>query len=68
MVAGFRLPGWTGGRGFYFADGDTFVIAQMAGDRERSAVATWQPVRLRGRWRQDEWGGGWWQVEAVEGS
>ncbi|KAA3656911.1 MAG: hypothetical protein DWQ04_29700 [Chloroflexi bacterium] len=66
-VAGVRLPGWTGGSGFFVGDGDSFVIARL--DKRLTAdvkVKTWQPVRLGGVWRQDEWGGGWFMVDKVE--
>ena len=68
VVLGTRLPGWTGGKGFYLGDGDSFEMVipdplLKLGDREREA---WQPLRLFGRWREDEWGGGWFQAEKVE--
>ncbi|MFQ5420338.1 MAG: DNA polymerase III subunit alpha, partial [Anaerolineae bacterium] len=66
-VAGVRLPGWTGGSGFYLGDGDSFVMARLD---KRAAfdgkLQPWQPLRLTGFWRQDEWGGGWFAAEAVE--
>jgi DNA-directed DNA polymerase III PolC len=58
-VVGARLPGWTGGKGWFLSDGDSFIIARGG---ERPDV--WQPVALRGRYRSDEWGGGWFQVES----
>ncbi len=62
-IAGVRLPGWTGGRGFYFGDGDSFEIVQL----EKTAVAqtkikSWLPYRLTGYWREDAWGGGWFEA------
>jgi DNA polymerase-3 subunit alpha len=53
-VAGVRLPGWTGGRGYFLGDGDSFVIVRSA-DRP----ATWQPVALEGRWQRDAFGSSW---------
>ena len=53
-VLGYRLPGWTGGKGFFLADGDTYVIA--IGDEERPNPRTWQPILAQGRWRVDQWG------------
>jgi DNA polymerase-3 subunit alpha len=62
-IAGARLPGWTGGRGFYFGDGDSFEIVQL----EKTAAAkikmkSWLPYRLIGFWREDAWGSGWFEV------
>jgi hypothetical protein len=58
-----RLPGWTGGRGFFLGDGDTFVIA-----RAKPAEGTpppWQPLLVQGRWMSDEWGTAWLQVDEM---
>ena len=53
-VAGVRLPGWTGGSGFFLSDGNTFVIIKT----EKSArhPAPWQPLLVHGRWTGDGWG------------
>jgi DNA polymerase III alpha subunit len=53
-IAGYRLPGWTGDKGFFVSDGDDFVIVQM----KRMKVPLWEPLRLQGVWREDEWGNG----------
>jgi DNA polymerase III alpha subunit len=63
-VAGVRLPGWTGGRGFFLSDGHTFVVARP--DPSHSAPDPWQPLLVRGRWLSDEWGSTWLQVEEME--
>ncbi len=67
-VYAVRVPGWPGGAGIFIGDGETFVIARfdkhLASDRGRRP--TWRPLRLSGRWRRDEWEGGWLQVEGVE--
>jgi hypothetical protein len=66
-IAGVRLPGWTGGRGFYFGDGTTFEIAQLAKTAvARQKIKPWLPCRLTGQWREDAWGGGWFEVQGVE--
>ena len=66
-VAGVRLPGWTGGRGFYFGDGDSYEIARLAKTAEtRQKMKSWLPYRLTGFWREDAWGGGWFETIAVE--
>ena len=53
IVAGYRLPGYTGGKGFYFSDGDDYLLVR-SGDKVRPR--TWQPVALTGHWREDAWG------------
>jgi hypothetical protein len=67
-TAGARLPGWTGGKGFFLGDGETFVLARGA----EASPPPWQPVLLRGRWVGDDWGTFWlrvdeWQVASGEG-
>lgn len=66
-VAGVRLPGWTGGRGFYLGDGDSYEIVQL----EKTAVAkikvkSWVPYRFTGYWREDAWGSGWFEAINVD--
>ncbi len=63
-IAGTRLPGWTGGPGFFFGDGDSFLIVQP-GRNFKEKLVPWEVVRLYGRWREDEWGGGWFEMERV---
>ena len=53
-VAGYRLPGWTGGRGFFLSDGATFVT--VVGGKSLPNPKAWQPLVVHGRWRIDEWG------------
>jgi hypothetical protein len=62
-VAGVRLPGWTGGEGFFLGDGDMFVVARQ--HPSQKALPAWQPLLIRGRWVGDEWGDRWLQVEEV---
>jgi hypothetical protein len=62
-IAGVRLPGWTGGRGFYLGDGDSYEIVQL----EKTAAAnlkikSWVPYRFTGFWREDAWGSGWFEA------
>jgi DNA polymerase III alpha subunit len=63
-----RLPGWTGGPGFFIGDGETFHVARpdKALEAQKIRWPVWRPMRLTGRWLVDEWGGGWLQVEAFE--
>ncbi len=61
-VAGVRLPGWTGGRGFFLGDSDTFIVVRGSD----SAPVPWEPLVLRGDWLDDEWGTFWFQAESLE--
>jgi DNA polymerase-3 subunit alpha len=63
IVAGVRLPGWTGGQGFFLGDRQTFVIARAS--TASKTPPPWQPLLVRGRWRSDEWGTSWLQVEEM---
>lgn len=64
LVAGYRLPGGTGGRGFYLSDGQTFAVAV---EREGLAKPSpWQPILARGRWQRDHWGAEWLLVEEMQ--
>ena len=66
-VIGARLPGWTGGRGFFFSDAATFVNVKMdeVALANREKPPAWKPLCLSGRWRVDEWGSGWFQAEDI---
>jgi hypothetical protein len=58
-VTGYRLPGWTGGKGWFLCDRDSFIIAQS-----KEKPKPWEEVVVvYGRYRSDEWGGGWFQIE-----
>jgi hypothetical protein len=64
-VAGVRLPGWTGGEGFYLWDGDSWAIVRA----DRSAPprpAVWRPLLLHGHWVADSWGIPWFQMREME--
>jgi hypothetical protein len=65
-IAGVRLPGWTGGRGFFLGDGDDFLIVKSSEPSRERKPGVWQPVRIHGAWRKGEWGGGWFQAEKIE--
>jgi DNA-directed DNA polymerase III PolC len=62
-VIGVRLPGWTGGKGFFLDDGQSYVIAVPTG--KIASPKVWQPVTVRGRWQSDPWGGGHFLVEEI---
>jgi DNA-directed DNA polymerase III PolC len=55
VVAGARLPGWTGGRGFFLSDERSYITA--VGPRGQRSPAAWQAVEVTGRWQADEWDG-----------
>jgi hypothetical protein len=57
-VAGVRLPGWTGGPGYFLGDGDWFLIV-----RGLERPQPWQPVLVRGRWQRDIYGSSWFQAQ-----
>jgi hypothetical protein len=67
-ITGTRLPGWTGGKGFYVDDGQTYerVILDPALEGSDPSRKSWLPLRLYGRWREDAWGGGWFQAESID--
>jgi len=58
-----RLPGWTGGPGFFLSDGDTFVIVKA--DKSVKHPAPWQPLIVQGRWSGDGWGSFWLQADQM---
>ena len=62
-TAGVRLPGWTGGQGFFLCDGDTFVIAKPP--KSLRTPQPWLPLVIRGRWIGDSWGSFWLQVDQL---
>jgi len=62
QIAATRLPGWTGGKGYFVDDGAQYVVA--IGPERGTKPKLWVPLLLTGRWLVDEWGGGWLQVEA----
>ncbi len=64
LTAGVRLPGWTGGPGFFLGDGQTFVIVR--GDKAAKAPPPWEPLLVQGRWVGDGWGSFWLQIDRIE--
>ena len=62
-TAGVRLPGWTGGQGFFLCDGETFVIAKPP--KSLRTPQPWLPLVIRGRWIGDSWGSFWLQVDQL---
>lgn len=65
---GWRLPGHTGGKGFYISDGVGLVLAWDKGaqsGRSAKSIKAWVAVIVKGAWRVDRFGGGWFQVEKM---
>ena len=62
-TAGFRLPGWTGGPGYFVGDGDSYIIVRAPEDQK--APAPWHPLLLVGRWQTDAWGSSWFAADSV---
>jgi DNA polymerase III alpha subunit len=60
-VAGYRIPGWPGGEGFFLADSHQYIQVKMDSAKGISASSprSWLPVILEGKWEEDEWGMGW---------
>ncbi|NOX61199.1 MAG: DNA polymerase III subunit alpha [Chloroflexi bacterium] len=63
-VAAARLPGWTGGKGFFLGDGRDYVVA-IPRREDIIAPEPWLPLWVEGRWVVDEWGGHMLEVESV---
>lgn len=64
IVPGIRLPGWTGGPGFFLGDGRTRVLAHTP--RGGKNPPPFQPLLVHGWWHLDEWGWGCLQATKVE--
>ncbi len=62
-IAGIRLPGWTGGPGFFLGDQDFYITVR--GDRDEAAPEPWRPLAIRGRWLADQWGTRWFQADSI---
>jgi DNA-directed DNA polymerase III PolC len=62
-TAGVRLPGWTGGPGFFLGDGDAFVIVKSR--TAQKPPPAWRPLIVRGRWVSDSFGSSWLQADEI---
>lgn len=60
-IAGTRLPGWTGGKGWFCGDEENYVVAIPP--KGMTNPRPWRPISVRGRWCSDQWGDSWLQVE-----
>jgi DNA polymerase III alpha subunit len=68
-IRAYRLPGWTGGSGYFVSDGKSYIQMRMSregGPARGGRMPVWRPFRLTGRWVKDEWQGSWFQADAVE--
>jgi DNA polymerase III subunit alpha len=64
QLLGVRLPGWAGARSWILADRSNHLFAFCV--KGLSVPRPWQPLLVSGRWREDEWGGGSFQVETCK--
>lgn len=64
-VAGMRLPGWTGGEGYFLSDERDYVLA-IPTDENAPWPELWQPVVVSGRWLRDDWGRAWLAIDEWE--
>ena len=69
VIAGYRLPGWTGGDGFYLGDGQSYVVVKpdraLKVRQSSRTPKSWQVVGVRGRVVTDEWDDHWFAAEAI---
>lgn len=63
-IAGYRLPGWTGGSGFYLSDGSTYLVIQ--GDKTLRTPKPWEVVLVNGRYHEDKWGTATFQAQSLQ--
>lgn len=63
-VSGVRLPGWTGGAGFFLGDEESYIIVRIGDDQK--PPEPWQPLLISGRWLSDEWGSQWLQADSLD--
>lgn len=62
VVSGVRLPGWTGGKGWFCGDEANYIVAIP--EKGLSNPRPWRPIRMQGRWCMDQWSDCWLQVDA----
>ncbi|MGE5603427.1 MAG: hypothetical protein ACM30E_10265, partial [Nitrososphaerales archaeon] len=63
VTAGVRLPGWTGGPGFFLGDGRTFVFVHVP--KGTRSPAPWEPLLVQGSWNVDRDGVAWLQAGKI---
>ena len=62
-ILGVRLPGWTGGPGFFRGDQETYLTVR--GDEGLTTPEPGLPLLVHGRWRSDQWGVSWFQAGSI---
>jgi DNA-directed DNA polymerase III PolC len=62
-VVGVRLPGWTGGGGFFLGDRETYVMLQL--DDFIRTPALWSPIIVEGNWNGDGMDSFWVQARRI---
>jgi DNA-directed DNA polymerase III PolC len=63
-IAGYRLPGWTGGSGFFLSDGSTYLTVQ--GDKSLRTPKPWEVVVVNGRYQEDKWETAAFQAQSIQ--
>ena len=59
-IACIRIPGYTGGKGFFVGDHKSYITVRA--HQSLKPPKPWQPVLITGHWVVDEWGTGWLQA------
>jgi DNA-directed DNA polymerase III PolC len=63
---GARLPGWGRGRSFFLSDPEHFIYCRIPDPNRVEVPPAWTPLQVQGAWKQNSWGGGWFEVERIE--
>ncbi len=63
-ILGVRLPGWTGGPGFFLGDQETYITVR--GDEGITTPKPGLLLLVHGRWRSDQWGVSWFQARSIK--
>jgi hypothetical protein len=65
-VAGYRIPGWPGGDGFFLADEGQYIQVKLETRKgeKKTQPGTWMPIVLEGHWEEDRWGMGWFKARS----
>jgi DNA polymerase-3 subunit alpha len=66
ITLGARLPGWSRGRSFFLSDPEFFLPARLPKESPITLPPAWAPLRVEGAWREDAWGGGWFELVRIQ--